>query len=96
MRVLVHAVKFFFFVFTGDATEAGAGSVHEHQIAGVQQAEIVINNLIGRGGGMRVVRGDHPPGPKSAHVQPDGRRAGSAVEEKRDRAVSPAPRSVLL
>ncbi len=33
---------------------------------------------------MRVVRRDDPPGSKRAHVQPDARRAGPAVEEKRD------------
>src|SRR6516162_7795846 len=34
---------------------------------------------------MRVISRDHSPWPKSAHVQPDGRRTGPAVEEKRDR-----------
>ena len=84
VRVRVHAVKAFFLILPRDATEAGAGSVHKHQITGVQQAVIVVNNLIRRGRGMRVVRGDHPPGSKRAHVQPDRRRAGTAVEQKRD------------
>ena len=85
VRVLIYPVELFFFVLPGDATEPGAGSVHKHQIAGVQQAEIVVHHLIRCGRRMRVIRGNHPPGPKSAHVQPDARRAGPAVEEKGDR-----------
>jgi hypothetical protein len=69
----VDAIKGFLLVLTGDAAEAGTGRVDEHEIAGVEQALIVIDDRVGCRLRMGVVGGNHPLGAKSAHVQPYGR-----------------------
>ncbi len=71
----------------GDAREAGARHVDEDQIGGVEQAGVVVDELVGRGRVVAVVGGDDAPGAEGAHVQPHGGGAGAAVEEEGDGAL---------
>ena len=44
MRILIDAVEGLFAVLAADAAEAGAGRVDEDEIAGIEQAEIVVDD----------------------------------------------------
>ena len=83
--VLVDAKKRFVFVGTGNPAEPGAGGINEDEIAGVEQALIVIHQTIRGRRGMRVICGFDPLRSKGSHMQPQGRGSRTAVEQKRDR-----------
>ena len=52
-------------VLARDAAEAGARRVDEHEVAGVEQAVVVVDELVGRGRRVRVVGGDDARGPNA-------------------------------
>ncbi len=82
VRVLIDAVERFLLVLSGDPAEPGARRVDEHQIAGVQQTLVVVNDPVRCRRGMTGVGGIDAPRPESPHVQPHRRRAGTAVEQE--------------
>ena len=84
--VLVDPVERLFLVLAGDPAEPGARRVDEHQVAGIEQALVVVDDLIRRGRGMRSSAVDDAPRAERAHVQPHRRRARPAVEEEGDRS----------
>jgi len=69
------------------ATETGAWHVDENQVAGVQQAVIVVGQLVRRGRRMRVVIGHDPLRTPGTHVQPHGRGTRAAVVDEGDRTL---------
>ena len=81
-------------VLAGDAAEAGAGRVDEHEVGRVQQAVVVVHQPVRCRVGVGVVGGDDPPGPERAHVQPDRGGARTAVVDKGDGPVL-RPRALL-
>ncbi len=87
VRILIDAVEGLFAVLAADAAEAGAGRVDEDEIAGIEQAEIVVDDRVGRGGRVRIISGDDAPGPECSHVEPHGGRARAAVVEESHRAL---------
>src|SRR6185437_8478743 len=84
----VDAVELLLLVLAGDAAEAGAGRVDEDEIAGVEERVGIVDHLVRRRRGVRIVAGHDTLGPKGAHVQPDGRRAGTAIEQEGYRATA--------
>ena len=65
--------------------EAGTHGVDENQVAGIQQAVGIVDVGVWRRRCQAVrFELDHL-GTEGAHVQPDGGRAGSAIEQKPDR-----------
>lgn len=83
--VRIDAVEGLFLVRAGDAAEAGARRVDEHQVGGVEQAVGVADQPIGGGRSVAVVGRHHPLGPERPHVQPHRRGARAAIVEKGDR-----------
>src|SRR5579862_7812524 len=53
--ILIDSVKGFFLVLATDAAEASAGRVDEDEIADIEQAEIVVDDRVGRGGRVRII-----------------------------------------
>ena len=84
MRVLVDAVKLLLLVLAGNAAEARARGVDKNEIACIEQALVVVDQVIGRRRGVRIVGGDDALWSKRTHMQPHCRRAGAAIVEKRD------------
>ncbi len=68
------------------AAETGGHRVNEHQIAAVQDGILVVHQPERRRRQRAVVVHLHAARAERAEVQPHGRRAGTAVETKRDRA----------
>ena len=68
--------------------EPRAGSVDEDEIAGIEQAVVVVDDLVGGRGGVRVVCRHDPSRSEGAHVQPHRGRPGTAVIEKGDGPVA--------
>ena len=90
--VRIDAIEHLFLVLAGNAAEAGAGRVDENEVGDVEQALVVVDDRVGRGGRMAVVRRDHAPWPERAHVQPYRRGAGAAIVQEGDRAAVPVSR----
>ncbi len=67
------------------AAEARAHGVDEDQVAGIQQAVGIVDVGVRRRRRQAVGLQLHHLGAEGAHVQPDGGRARSAVEQKPDR-----------
>ena len=63
----------------------GAHRVHKHQIGLVQQAVLVRHHLVGSGAGSLRTGCRQPQRPHRTHVQPQARRARSAVIQERHR-----------
>ena len=72
VNVLVYAVEGLFLVLAGNPAETRAGCVDKHEVGGVEQALIVVDDVIGRGR-VALVERLHSNGAEGAHVQPDGR-----------------------
>ena len=56
-----------------ESTETRAGGIDEYDIARVEQAVVVVDELVRRRRRMAVVTGDHTFGAECAHVQPHRR-----------------------
>ena len=67
------------------AAEPGGDRIDEHQIAVRQQGIFIVHQAERRRRQRAVLVHLHPARAERAEVQPDGRRAGTAVETKRDR-----------
>ena len=85
VRVGVDAPEGALLVLPGDAAETGAGGVHEHQVGRIEQARIVVHQLVGRGGRVAIIQCDDAARAEGAHMQPHAGGAGAAVEEEGDR-----------
>jgi hypothetical protein len=83
----VDAPESLFLVRAGDAREAGAGGVDEHQIRGIKQALVIGRHLVGGSRQMLVAIGDDTARTEGAHMQPHGRRARPAIIDEGHRAV---------
>ena len=68
------------------SAETGAGRIDEYEVAGIEQAVFVVDDVVRRSRRVLIVRGHHALGPERAHVQPYRGRARSAVVEKSQRA----------
>src|SRR6185312_4699666 len=87
LGVLVHAVIVLRVglaaqVLVDHAAEAGARGVDEHLVGDVQQAVFVVDQRVGRAGGVGVVGSAHALRTEGAHVQPHGGGTRAAVEEE--------------
>jgi len=85
--ILLEVVEGLGFLAHHRAAETRADRVNEDQVGHVQQGEGIFHQVEGRRGrGQPILAQPDPAGTQRAQVQPDGRRAGSAVEGKGDRA----------
>ena len=88
VRVGIDAVEGLAGVLAEDAAEAGAGSVDEDEVADVEEAVFVGNDLVGCAFLVRgILRQDDAHGAEGAHVEIHGGGAGAAVVEEGDGAV---------
>jgi hypothetical protein len=71
--ILIDAEKRFLLVSSAQMAESGAGRVDEHQVAGIEQSEFIVDEAIRRRRAMGIIGGYHPLRTEGAHVQPDGR-----------------------
>ena len=85
VRVLVDSPEGLFLVLAVELSEAGAGHVDEHQVAGVEQAVGVVDQLVRGRRRMLVAGSRHMLWPQRTHMEPDRRAARAAVVEERDR-----------
>ncbi len=84
--VLIAAVEVLRLALAGNAREAGAHGVHEHQVGPVEQAVLVVHDRVGRRRRGLRIRGVDPLRAERAHVQPERGRSGAAVEDERHRS----------
>ncbi len=88
MRVGIGSVETLAGVFAVDAAEAGAGGVDEDEVAGVEKAVFVGDDLVGRAFLVRgILREDQALGAEGAHVEIHRGAAGTAVVEEGDGAI---------
>jgi len=80
--VFIHAPEGLLRVLAGQPSEACAGHIDKHQIAGVEQRVGVFHQCVGCRGQVLVAARDHVLGAKRTHVQPDRRAARPAVVEE--------------
>src|SRR5207247_3550173 len=85
-QVALDTVEFLRIVGLDRSTESGADRVDEHEICFVEQGILVANGPIGRRERAAVILQLDAPRPEQSQVQPDRRRARTAVERKCDRA----------
>src|SRR5262249_7304863 len=85
LEVFLNTVELLGILLVGGPAVPGADRVDENQVGQVEQRPLVAQGS-GGGGEWLPVAGDRPwGGAEGAHVQPDGRRAGPAVEAECDR-----------
>ncbi len=85
LDVLVHAVEIGGLRVTERLAETGADRIDHHDVGDVERRIGIVDELRGRRGRIAAIVHHHAPWTHDAHVQPDRRRAGAAVERERDR-----------
>ncbi len=73
---------------------AGPDRVDEDQIGAIEPGRLIIDQPVRRGGDRRPFGGRHPPRAEGPEVQPDRRRARSAIEAEHQRARFRGPRVI--
>lgn len=86
--ILIDTPEILILGFAFRMAEAGADGIDEYEIGGIQQAVLIVGELVGRRRRRFSIRSDHPPGAKGTHVQPDRGGPGPPVIEKRDRPLA--------
>ena len=69
MRILVHSPEGFLFILAHNPAEAGPRRVDKDQIAHIQQAAVVIDDLVRRPFVVLPIGRDHPPRPKRTQAR---------------------------
>ena len=82
--VLVHAPEIFILGFGDGVAETSADGIDEHHIGFIEQGIGVVFDFVGRGRSGGVVGVDDAARAEGAHVQPDGRGAGTTVVDEGD------------
>ena len=85
VRIRIDSPKRLLLIDAAQVAEAGTRSIDEHEVRLRQQRGTVVDHAIWRCRRMRVIERHDPLRPERAHVQPDRRAAGTAVEQERDR-----------
>ena len=87
LGILIDPPVILAFALADGAAEAGADGVDEHHVGNVERALFVVDDLVGRGAIVLGVRRQNKAlRAERAHVQPQRRGAGAAVEDEDDRA----------
>jgi hypothetical protein len=86
--VRVRAIEVLRRVWAAHPAESRPRSIDEHQVRGVEQAVVVVHQLVRRRWSLGVIRGDHAARAERAHVQPHTRRTGPAIVEESDRPLA--------
>ncbi len=86
--VLFVAVELFGFLAGRRPAIARAHRVDEDQIRAIQQAELVVDQPVGRWHKLVHIARMHTARPQQAHVHPDRRRARAAVEGESERLLA--------
>ena len=84
VRVFIHAPEGLPGILADQAAKPRARHVDKYQVADVEQGIGIVDQLVRSSRHVPVAIRHHMLGTKRAHVQPDGRAAGTAVVEKRD------------
>ncbi len=84
--IFVHAEEVLGILWLGRAAVTGAHGVDEDEVGFIQQAEFVFHKRVRRWHSEAIVAKLHALGSEQAHVHPDGGRAGTTIEGKRQRA----------